>query len=252
MSEHEAFLDDAAALALGTLSAAEAARVRDHMESCEACRAEYRALAPLAAALATPEADLAPPSPLLRERIMAQVAPGAKVRSLPRTTRTPAWPLYLVTAASFIAALVSTFNLATTRESMTQMKAQMGSLQQRVDSLTHSLQNAQMAAIDLTSADATRVPVHHGEIVMRHGRMYLTMHDMPMPPRGHVYQAWVMPRGGKKIEPSSTFMPDRDGVAVVPIAEHNAHSMTEVAVSVEPVGGSKQPTTKPLFVTSLE
>ncbi len=252
MSEHEAFLDDAAALALGTLSSAEAARVRTHMESCEACRAEYQALAPLVGALATPEADLAPPSPLLRERIMAQVAPGAKVRSLPRSTRTPAWPLYLVTAASFVAALVSTFNLATTRESMTQMKTQVGSLQQRVDSLTHSLQNAQMAAIDLTSADATRLPVHHGEIVMRHGRMYLTMHDMPMPPHGHVYQAWVMPRGGKKIEPSSTFMPDRDGVAVVPIAEHDANSMTEVAVSVEPVGGSKQPTTKPLFVASLE
>ena len=252
MIEHEAFLDDAAALALGTLSSAEAARVRTHIESCEACRAEYRALAPLVAAIATPEADLAAPSPLLRERIMAQVAPGAKVRSLPRSTRTPAWPLYLVTAASFVAALISTFNLATTRENMSQMKTQVVALQHRVDSLTHSLQSAQMAAIDLTSADATRLPVRHGEIVMRHGRMYLAMHDMPMPPRGHVYQAWVMPRGGKKIEPSSTFMPDRDGVAVVPIAEHNAGSMTEVAVSVEPVGGSKQPTTKPMFVASLE
>ncbi len=252
MIEHEAYLDDAAALALGTLSPAEAERVRAHIESCEACRAEYQALAPLVAAIATPEADLAEPSPLLRERIMAQVAPGAKVRSLPRNTRAPAWPLYLVTAASFVAALISTFNLAATRENMSQMKTQVVALQHRVDSLTHSLQSAQMAAVDLTSADATRLPVHHGEIVMRHGRMYLAMHDMPMPPRGHVYQAWVMPRGGKKIEPSSTFMPDRDGVAVVPIAEHNADSMTEVAVSVEPVGGSKQPTTKPMFVASLE
>jgi len=252
MSEHDAYLDDAAALAIGALSLAEAERVRAHLAICEECRAEYVALAPLVGAISTPEADLAPPSPLLRERIMAQVAPGAKVRSLPRSTRAPAWPLYLVAAASFVAALVSTFNLATTRESMNQMKTRVVALQRRVDSLTHSLQSAQMAAIDLTSADATRMPVHHGEIVMRHGRMYLAMHDMPMPPRGHVYQAWVMPRGGKKIEPSATFMPDRDGVAVVPIAEHDAGSMTEVAVSVEPVGGSKQPTTKPMFVASLE
>jgi anti-sigma factor RsiW len=42
-------LDDVALYALGTLPAADAQRVREHMATCAECRAEYEALAPAAA-----------------------------------------------------------------------------------------------------------------------------------------------------------------------------------------------------------
>lgn len=251
MNDHDSFLDDAAALALGVLSPAEATQVRAHLATCAPCQQEYRELSPVVGALGTIDDGVTAPSSLLRERVMAQVAPGAKVRAIPRATRTLSWPIYLVAAASFVAALFSTFNLATTRENANQLQSEVIALHGRVSSLTRSLQSAQMAAIDLTSANATRLHVHHGMIVERHGRMYLAMHDMPMPPHGHVYQAWMMPRGGKKIEPSATFLPDRNGVAIVPITDR-ADRMSEVAVSIEPVGGSKQPTTKPMFIASVE
>jgi hypothetical protein len=73
---------------------------------------------------------------------------------------------------------------------------------------------------------------------------------MPMPPKGKVYQAWTMAKGGKAMEPSVTFMPDRAGVAVVSLPM-DAQRITEVAVSTEPDGGSKQPTSTPSFVVTL-
>src|SRR5271163_2947792 len=44
MTHDDEFLDSVAVLALGALPSAEADAVRAHMETCEACRAEYRAL----------------------------------------------------------------------------------------------------------------------------------------------------------------------------------------------------------------
>jgi anti-sigma-K factor RskA len=76
------------------------------------------------------------------------------------------------------------------------------------------------------------------------------MDGMPMPPKGHVYQAWTQHVGAQKMAPSITFMPDRSGVALVSLPM-NASAIAAVAVSVEPEGGSKAPTTKPEFVVKL-
>jgi anti-sigma-K factor RskA len=52
------------------------------------------------------------------------------------------------------------------------------------------------------------------------------------------------------MSPSVTFVPNSSGVAVVPVPTPAA-SVVAVAVSVEPDGGSKQPTSKPTFVLKL-
>jgi anti-sigma-K factor RskA len=45
-------------------------------------------------------------------------------------------------------------------------------------------------------------------------------------------------------------VPNRNGVAFVPVPV-NASSIAAIAISVEPDGGSKQPTSKPTFVLKL-
>jgi hypothetical protein len=47
--------------------------------------------------------------------------------------------------------------------------------------------------------------------------------------------------------PSVTFSPNQNGTTLVPIPV-DAGQTAAVAVSVEPEGGSRQPTTKPAFV----
>jgi anti-sigma-K factor RskA len=65
-----------------------------------------------------------------------------------------------------------------------------------------------------------------------------------------VYQAWTLAPGAKTVSPSLTFVPDRNGFVVVSLPQ-SVGDVSAVAVSVEPTGGSKAPTTKPLFVQPL-
>jgi anti-sigma-K factor RskA len=103
---------------------------------------------------------------------------------------------------------------------------------------------------DLMAADAKHYAAGNGEIVARGGRLYVTMHAMAEPPRGHVYQVWTLPKGSKTMMPSSTFVPDAHGVAVVALPA-DARATSAVAISVEPDGGSRHPTTKPIVVVPL-
>ena len=59
-----------------------------------------------------------------------------------------------------------------------------------------------------------------------------------------VYQAWV--RHGNVMEDSSLFAARADGTATAAIPDEDLHGGDEVLVTVEPRGGSEQPTTDPL------
>jgi len=69
-------------------------------------------------------------------------------------------------------------------------------------------------------------------------------------PKGKVYQAWTIAKGTKTLAPSINFTPSAAGNAVVALPE-NGDNITLVALSVEPEGGSKAPTSKPTFVRPL-
>ena len=86
---------------------------------------------------------------------------------------------------------------------------------------------------------------------MTHGtHLYIALHNLPAPPEGHVYQAWTLPKASKTMAPSVTFEPGKSGATVVRLPEA-ATAIVAVAVSVEPEGGSKQPTTKPIAVVRI-
>jgi hypothetical protein len=103
---------------------------------------------------------------------------------------------------------------------------------------------------DLVSPDAHRYPIPQGAVVVRGNRVYFTLAKLPALPRGHVYQAWTAAKGSSAMAPSVTFTPNVDGVAVVELPVE-ADKVGTVAVSVEPEGGSKAPTTTPTFVRPL-
>lgn len=251
--EHCANVDDVAVYVLGALPPAEAARVRAHIETCAECREEFQALQPAAAAIGS-AATMEGPSELLKTRIMRQVRTNAGPSARPATTkskRSLVWPAYLVAAACLAFAVISTLiNLSL----VGQLKAdQNGLAQARLSTrgLASSLAMERSTLADLMSPNATHFPVDNGEIVRLHDKLYITLHDVPKPPQGHVYQAWTQAKGAKVMTPSVTFIPDRHGVAIVSLPV-DAARVGAVAVSVEPDGGSKAPTTKPILVTSLD
>ncbi len=232
-------LDAVAVYALGALAQHEASEVVAHLRDCAECRAEYRLLQPAVTAVAfsaeaCPDAasGAAVASPLLKARIMKQVR--GEIR---RPNEIRPWPAYAAAAACLALAIVAgAFDL---------------SLSGRLNRERAQVAEQNQTIADFMAPDSRRRTFAHGEVLMRGQRLYIAMHDMPMPPRGKVYQAWTLAKGAKSVSPSKTFMPAATGMTVVRLPEA-ATTLAAVAVSIEPEGGSQQPTSKPIAMVSLQ
>jgi anti-sigma-K factor RskA len=246
-----AMLDDVAVYALGVLPPAEARRVRTHIASCEECGEEYRRLRSTASLVGVSAETIGDartcPSALLKPRIMSAIA---KQAAPPREAGPKMWPAYLVAAACLAIAIVSSMaNISLTNQNR-QMRAELSRSTEETAKLAQTLNQTRTTIADLLSSDAKHYDLEGGQIVTRAGRVYIAMRALPQPPHGKVYQAWTLAKGAKKVAPSYTFVPDANGIAVIALPVE-ARSMAAIAISVEPEGGSKQPTTKPIAVVPL-
>lgn len=261
MTGHDELLDTIAVYALGALPPKEAQAVREHLATCPECRDEYRLLRPAVDALgvsaeACPDAAsaadaVAPPGPLLKKRIMQQIRPN--VAQL-QAVRPIVWPAYAVAVACLLVALVTGIINISLNAQLRESQAKVAQLNTHTAAVTRELARQRTELADLIAPDSERYPVSaaaaSGEVVKHGSRLYIAMNALPPPPKGKVYQAWTLRTGATKMSPSVTFVPNSSGVAVVPVPT-NASSVVAVAVSVEPDGGSKQPTSKPTFVLKL-
>ena len=248
--DHE-MLDEVAVYALGALPPADARRVRAHIASCAECQEEYHRLRSTASLIGltaeTVVDDRTCPSTLLKPRIMRAIAAQS---APPHDARPKMWPAYLVAAACLAIAIVSSMaNISVTAQNR-QMQAELSRNTDATKKLAETLNQTRTMLADLLSNDAKRYDVDGGQIVTHGSHVYIAMRSLPQPPHGKVYQAWTLAKGAKKVAPSYTFVPDANGVAVVPLPV-DARATAAVAISVEPEGGSKQPTSKPIAVVPL-
>lgn len=259
MTPHEAMLDDVAVYALGSLPPGEAEKVRAHLAACRECREEYAQLRPAAGALAyaaeaCPDAEhgAVVASPLLKARIMQQVRreaaepPKSNVAEM-RAVRPIVWPAYAVAAACLLIALFTGIINISLNDQARQTRGELAQIGAQNHRLLEDLARERTQAADLVSPDSQRYDVDHGQIVRHGNRLYLAMQALPPPPKGKVYQAWTLRTGATRMSPSVTFVPNTGGTAVVSVPV-DASRIAAVAVSIEPDGGSKQPTSTPMFV----
>lgn len=221
MNAHDSVLDDLAMLALGALTAPEAAALRAHIATCEGCAREYARLKAVTdvLALGAEEPD-AIPSLELRRRVIT-VASARRAAPI-------ALAAYIAAAAALLLALIfGTLYTATN----TRLREQ----------------NVVIRDVTASSAQHYRVPA--GEVVRNGDRIYLALRGLPAQPAGKVFQAWTLPKGSKRVFPSVTFTA-QNGAALIRLPVRGA-AVAAVAVSIEPAGGSSQPTSKPLFIVRL-
>lgn len=159
------------------------------------------------------------------------------------------WPVYLVAAACFAIALISSIVNISLMGQMKQQQRELAHLSDRSTALARNLASERAALFDMLDTHARRYDIGDGEVVTRGNRMYLALHALPQPPRGKVYEAWVA-QGTAHVSPAPTFLPDARGVAFI-VLPADARTTTDVSVTMEPEGGSRQPTTKPLMHVSL-
>jgi hypothetical protein len=164
--------------------------------------------------------------------------------------QTSVWPAYLVAAACFAIALISSIANISLLDQLKQQRREFTHLSARATALARSLTSERTALLDISDSRARRYDAGNGEVIARGGHIYLAVHSLPEPPRGEVYECWTLAKGATRVSASPTFLPDARGAAIV-LLPADARSTAEVSVTLEPDGGSREPTGKPLMDVSL-
>jgi anti-sigma-K factor RskA len=224
----------------------------EHLPGCHDCQAEVASLRE-AAALMADDAALTPP-PSLRASVLAGIS---TVRPLPpeTTTESPAdethgdavvvplrhrrrFRLATLAAAAAVLAIVG-----------------FGAVVQPWQD-----QNPPIAAISpadrvLAADDATHSSINFDDgskaTVVRslsEGRAVLVTQDMAAPPKGKTYELWLQDKTGHMAPAGLMSSPGDNKV----LLRGDATKATGVGITVEPAGGSPQPTSNPVAVLELD
>jgi anti-sigma-K factor RskA len=256
-SMRESMLESVALYALGILPRDETALVAAFIANDVEARREYDDLRAAATALAltADEPVDSTRSARLKERLMARVRADAASGKLSAARVSPAYPAWMW-GTGLAAAAAIVFSVVTVAQDVN-TRGELAAAQRRAATLTVELAESQRSAAaenrtltDLLAPDARRYAVAPGTVIVRRDRVYFAFSKLAALPKGRVYQAWTAPKGSATMAPSVTFTPNSDGVAIVALPV-DATRVGTVAVSVEPDGGSKAPTTTPTFVRPL-
>lgn len=245
------------AYAMDALTPEESLAFAGHLESCASCRDEVRSLREAAASLAAQAAEPAP------DRLRASVLAGiTSVRPLPpvgdaaaadepeeddevdelaaareRRTRRSARAWVAVAAALALVAggaVVRSVQLDSQLDSVTAQAAQVTAVLTAPDAVTTSasVSTGGRAAV-VTSASL--------------GQSVLVTDSVAPPPPGSTYQVWYLAKSGAPA--SAGFVPAGGTTSV--LLQGDPTTASGVGITVEPAGGSPQPTTTPVMAVTL-
>ncbi|MFE9922029.1 anti-sigma factor domain-containing protein [Streptomyces sp. NPDC005774] len=252
----------AAPYALDALEPAERIRFERHLTTCRRCAAEVRVLAEDAVRLAWSTAAPAPPA--LRDRVMAAVratpqdpAPGTQEQKGARAPQLPphVWgtgpvpqtggprrmPLFVpfataTAAAALVVAALFAVQANRTQDQLTAERdrgREIAHVLAAPDALASSGRDARGGTIGVIASASERSAV-------------VTLGGYDNPPNGRVRQLWLMRPGA---QPRSLGLFESDAPLVASDLDISA---TSLAVTVEPGGGSPQPTTQPVVQLALK
>ena len=213
--------------ALRSLDSDDERVVAAHLAECERCRRMLAEFESVSASLAY-AAPRAIPPPELRDRVLGALEPvaetvAAQAATEPRRPRFGWWPRAAAVAVPVLAACV--IGLVVWN----------ASLRDDLDSTRQSL------------ASNRAVHVQNVGNVVADTAGHVTLYaDLAPAPDGKVYEAWVIGSSGPI--PAGTF---HGGGTVVLDLTQQARPGDQIAVTVEPAGGSDRPTTRPIGAASV-
>jgi anti-sigma-K factor RskA len=244
--DQERFEDLRDAYVLGALPEEERLEFEQYLGTHPDLRAEIEELSAIAGLLAfSPQEQ--EPSLELRRRIMDTVeAEAVHPRASRRSWLAGLWgavglrDLALAAAAMLVIGLFSWSML---------LQGEVRDLQGHVQSLQSQPQDQSQGPQMIALGGAgTEQGVRAELVTLKGDRAVLVAENMPPAPEGKTYQIWVIK--GDTPKPSGLFEPRGDSIAVV--VENPVEGADAVAVTVEPQGGSKKPTTDPMLVGKVK
>ena len=82
----------------------------------------------------------------------------------------------------------------------------------------------------------------------KQGRAVLVTEDMAAPPRGKTFELWLQDESGAMVPAGLMDSPGNNKV----LLKGDAAKATGVGITVEPEGGSKEPTTEPIALFEFD
>ena len=229
------------AYALNALSPDEAALFERHLEGCDPCRAEVSEFREVAARLGARTAENPPAA--LRERVLTSAdrtrqdppppvparRSGATVTQLRRRRWAPA--LLAAAAVAIVAGVIGVRVVDDEPQRETPVLAQPAAE-------VFSAADAESVNVRTANGGTLRVAVSE-----ERGEMAVDTRGLPDPGEGRVYQLWT--GHGDEMIDAGVLAPSDTGAAM-PLPE----SGDTVNVTVEPAGGSEQPTSEPIVTVA--
>lgn len=227
---HEELRDEYGAFALGVAEEGVRIEIAEHLgRKCDECTAGVRQALSMVAVMSGAVATAEPPS-RLRRRVMDMV------RREPKRN----WALGLIPWATAAILALTLVSAGLTGRGTRKDKEALSRLEQALSVLNDP------EAKDVSFGD----PKAGGRVLVSPSRgVVLIAAHLPKLERDRIFQMWVIPVQGNPI-PAGTFLSEADDTAIYfrPGAVKGAAA---IAVTVEPAGGSPQPTTTPFIVTKL-
>ncbi|MGN6380390.1 MAG: anti-sigma factor domain-containing protein [Gaiellales bacterium] len=213
-----------AAHALHALDPQDAQRVESHVAECAACRAKLRELEAVSGALAYAVPPAAPP-PELRQRVLGAVVPVAAPAQAAPAARPPVrarrswrwWPRFAAVAVPVLAAGVVGLVIWNF------------SLRDQLDSTRKGF--ATGVTLSLPGV---------GNAVADNAGSVTLYSSAPAVPDGKTYEAWVI--SSNSVSPAGLFAGGTNHLTLT----LNVRPGDTIAITIEPAGGSPQPTRKPI------
>jgi anti-sigma-K factor RskA len=225
---------------------AERDRFTRHLSRCQSCAIEVRGFREVATAMAFAAVAEAPAG--LRDRVLAaaartrQLPPEVTTRARPRPGRSwrpwVPWLSGVVAAASIVVAVLFGFAQAHTQDELNQVRAQ----NKAISLLLSSPQ------VTLLSKSTTRGGVATVVLSAARHQLAVVTSGLPALPPGRVYQLWLI---GKTTTTSAGLLPAANAGQTPPVLASGVVKGDTLGLTVEPAGGSAQPTTTPILALPL-
>jgi len=234
VDEHAPFIGNIPAYAIGALDVDDVIALESHLEQCASCRAElaeYRAVSESLLMAVPPKR----PSAMLRRRLQSQLPSARK-----KPSRYFSWNYYRLAAGVAVIALLA-LNFASLNQTR--------QIQLHQAELVDQMKDAQVALAMLSYPGVERLSVDGedltGSFLLDSDRNIaaLIVWNMPQLSKDETYQAWLIdPQGGRVS--AGIFRPQTDQAYTTQVftVEKGFSNYVGIGVTVEPAGGSDQPT----------
>jgi len=220
-----------------------------HLATCEACQHEVRELRRTAALLGSVSDEVPPQT--LRTRILDQVHVTAQDRpaveateALPTPSRSPRRATtWLAVAAAVLA--VALVGIGTWTISVDRTNARLAAQAEHV--------RAVLTAPDASVSSQPLPGGGRGTVVASSAQRISIFlgGGLAIPPSNKTYELWYIDNAGKATA-AGIFVPNSDGSAVARLSGLAPAATHLVGLTVEPAGGSTQPTTKPIMLVRVK